>query len=101
MTLDSILAGLSVQSAVAAIIAAGVLVASVGFTLWAVDMVATFFESSDSAEEGTDEHWRAEHERSISMGDEVECENCGVILGSDAAIHAQQVGYCPKCGENI
>jgi hypothetical protein len=33
------------------------------------------------------------------MSDELQCENCGVVLVDDAVTQAEETGYCPKCGE--
>jgi hypothetical protein len=37
----------------------------------------------------------------VSGTPEIECQNCGVILVEDAAIHADEENQCPKCGEPL
>lgn len=100
MTFDSILAGLSALTAVQAIVGAGILMAAVGFALWAVDVVATFFESDDSTL--TSEEAEAMiRERGVLDGDEGQCSDCDYWLSGDELIHALNNGYCPKCGGDI
>lgn len=94
-----VLQGLNVSSAIFAIVGAGLLVVTVGFALWAVDMVASFFEEPDDWSDAADSDERQAQD--INTGCEVECSSCATLLGSDAAIAAVLNGYCPKCGEDI
>lgn len=99
--MGDILANLNVSTAVLAIIAAGLLIASVGFALWAVDVFATFYDDADDPERSLDDHYNAQFDADIASGVEVECPECGYPMSPDMAIHAVHNGYCPKCGGDI
>lgn len=93
--MEDILAGLNVGTAVGAILGAGLLVASVGFALWACDIVASFFEDED---EDNDNPSEVTNQRAVSLGMEFECEECGCLLGGDEGARAIAQGICPACG---
>ncbi len=93
--MENILAGLNVGTAVGAIVGAGGLIAVVGFTLWAADWVASFFEDED---DDNDNPAEVTNNRAVSLGIEFECEECGCLLGGDEGARAIAQGICPACG---
>lgn len=99
MSLANVLAGLNVGTAVLAIIFAGAFLASVGFVSWAVDMVATWFESPDSVGEGTDDHTAMLNDQGRRDASEAVCDACGTLLAGDELVRALNLGECPNCGE--
>lgn len=99
--MGDILAGLNISTAVLAIIGAGFLVGTVGFGLWAVDVLATFFDDPDDPDRESDDSDRSHYEADLAAGVAVDCPSCGYPMTSDAAMHAIHNGYCPKCGEDM
>lgn len=94
MDFSVIFAGLSIVGAVAAIIGAGVILASPDFTRWLTNKVATFFDgdTSDDTVRSADE---------VDSDHEYECFSCGYTMDSDSAIYALDSGHCPKCGDEV
>lgn len=95
MDFTGIFSGLGIAGAIAAIIGAGVILASPEFTRWLTNKVATFFDGGQpdddtvrSAEEVDDEHDYA-------------CFDCGYTMDSDSAVYALDAGYCPKFGGEV
>lgn len=101
MTLDNLLAGFNVGTAITAIIAGGALLIAVGFVAWAVDLVATFFENRDSYAEGTADQHEAINDAGARDASEHECSNCATVLAGVELVDALGEGSCPHCGEHL
>jgi hypothetical protein len=85
--IEDVLAGLNVSSAVAAIIGAGALVASMYFASWLVDTVANFFDGpSAEQQEYAEGLWS--------------CDYCGEAQEPDADCHfdggGEMCGLCSR-----
>lgn len=93
--MENILADLNVATAIAAIVGAGSFIVALGFTAWACDIVASFFEDEDDDNDNPSE---VTNQRAVSLGIEFECEECGCLLGGDEGARAIAQGECPACG---